>query len=305
MQVETLKAFCDLVETRSFTRAAELNFVSQSAVSQQIRSLEQRFEQRLVERGGGLGVEPTAAGKLVYAESKAILARLRALEQRLRERTGAMSGTVRVATVYSVGLHALPPHVKTFLREHPQVQIQVEYSRTDRVVEACLSGDIDLGIVAFPTRRPKLEVIPLRDEELVLVVSPDHRLARRHGVPLAALRDEPFVAFDRSVPTRRYIERALRRHDVPVRIATEFDNIETIKRSVEAGLGVSILPEDTVKNEVRAGTLVALPVTDERLTRSVGIIHRRRRELEAPAKAFVELLVREMGRSSGTERLVR
>jgi len=295
MQVETLKAFCDLVETKSFTRAAELNFVSQSAVSQQLRALERRFEQRLVERGAGLGVEPTAAGKLLYAEGKAILARLQALEERLREPTGAMSGTVRVATVYSVGLHALPPYVKQFLREHPQVQIQVEYSRTDRVVEACLAGDIDLGIVAFPKRRPKLEVIPLREEELVLVVSPEHRLARRHQTSLGALRGEAFVAFDRSVPTRRYIDRALRKHDAQVRITTEFDNIETIKRSVEAGLGVSIVPEAAVKNEVRAGTLVALTLSDERLTRPVGIIHRRRRELTIPAQAFAELLVRGMG----------
>src|SRR5262252_504271 len=165
MQLETLKAFCDLVESGSFTRAAELNFVSQSAVSQQLRALERRFERKLVERGGGLGVQPTAAGRLVYAESKAILARLRALEEQLREPGGAMAGTVRVATVYSVGLHALPPYVKQFLREHPQVQIQVEYSRTDRVVEACLSGQIDLGIVAFPKRRPQLDVIALRDEE--------------------------------------------------------------------------------------------------------------------------------------------
>jgi DNA-binding transcriptional LysR family regulator len=295
MQLEALKTFCDLVETRSFTRTAELNFVSQSAVSQQVRALERRFERRLVERGGGHDVEPTGAGRLLYEESKLILGRLHALEAQLRDPGGAMAGTVRVATVYSVGLHALPPHVKQFLREHPKVQIQVEYSRTDRVVEACLSGHIDLGIVAFPTRRPKLEVIPLRIENLVLVVSPEHRLARRHTAALASLKGEPFVAFDRSVPTRRAIDRALRRHGVAVHITTEFDNIETIKRSVEAGLGVSIVPEDTVRNEVRAGTLVSLPLGDEHLTRPVGIIHRRGRTLSAPAQAFADLLVREMG----------
>ncbi len=136
---------------------------------------------------------------------------------------------------------------------------------------------------------------PLRDEELVLAVSPEHRLARRHTTTLAALRGEPFVAFDRSVPTRRAIDRALRHQRIVVRITTEFDNIETIKRSVEAVLGVSIVPEDTVKNEVRAGTLVALTITDQHLTRPVGIIHQRRRELSAPARAFAELLVREMG----------
>lgn len=295
MQIEALKTFCDLVETGSFTRAGELNFVSQSAVSQQVRGLERRFDRRLLERFGKAGVEPTDAGRLLYKESKAILARFRALEERLHEPGGPVTGTVHVATVYSLGLHALPPYVKQFLREHPQVAIQVEYSRTDRVYSACASGAIDLGIVAFPKRRPRLEVIPLRNEELVLVTSPEHRLARRRSVPVSALDGEAFVAFDRAVPTRRAIDRILRDRGASVRIATEFDNIETIKRSVEAGLGVSIVPEDTVKNEVRAGTLSVLGFTEGPFTRPVGIIHRKGREISAPARAFVDLLRRGMG----------
>ena len=185
--------------------------------------------------------------------------------------------------------------MKQFLREYPEVAIQVEYSRTDRVYSACASGTIDLGIVAFPQRRPRLEVILLRNEELVLVVSPEHRLARRRSVPVSALDGESFVAFDRAVPTRRAVDRILRDHGANVRITTEFDNIETIKRSVEAGLGVSIVPEDTVKNEVRAGTLAALGFTDGPFTRPVGIIHRKGREISPPARAFVELLRRGMG----------
>ena len=295
MQLEALKTFCDLVETGSFTRAGELNFVSQSAVSQQVRGLERRFERRLLERSGPAGVEPTDAGRLLYQESKLILARFRTLERRLKAPGGPVTGTVRVATVYSVGLHALPPYVKQFLRAYPEVAIQVEYSRTDRVYGACEAGTIDLGIVAFPRRRPRLDVILLRNEALVVVVSPEHRLARRRAIPVSALDGESFVAFDRAVPTRRAVDRILRDHGATVRIATEFDNIETIKRSVEAGLGVSIVPEDTVKNEVRAATLVSLGFADGPFTRPVGIIHRKGREISAPARAFVELLRRGMG----------
>ena len=295
MQLEALKTFCDLVETGSFTRAGELNFVSQSAVSQQVRGLERRFDRRLLERSGPAGVEPTDAGRLLYRESKVILARFRSLEELLRAPDGRVTGTVQVATVYSLGLHALPPYVKQFLHEYPDVAIQVEYSRTDRVYSACASGAIDLGIVAFPRRRPRLDVIHLRNEALVVVVSPEHRLARRRSIPVSALDGESFVAFDRAVPTRRAVDRILRDHGAAVRIATEFDNIETIKRSVEAGLGVSIVPEDTVKNEVRAGTLVALGFADGPFTRPVGIIHRKGREISAPARAFVELLRRGMG----------
>jgi DNA-binding transcriptional LysR family regulator len=185
--------------------------------------------------------------------------------------------------------------VKQFLHEYPEVAIQVEYSRTDRVYSACASGAIDLGIVAFPQWRPRLEMILLRNEELVLVVSPEHRLARRRSVAVSALDGESFVAFDRAVPTRRAVDRILRDHGANVRIATEFDNIETIKRSVEAGLGVSIVPEHTVKNEVRAGTLSALGFTDGPFTRPVGIIYRKGREFSPPASAFVELLRRGMG----------
>lgn len=295
MHIETLKTFCDLVETGSFTKAAAQNFVSQSAVSQQLRALEARYGRRLVERGPGRALQLTEAGRLLYSEGKAILDRLRVLEQRLKKDAPVMAGTVRVATVYSVGLHALPPYVKHFLRTNPQVNVRVEYSRTDRVYEACLDGTIDLGIVAQPMRRARLEVLMLRPDPLVLVVGPEHALARQRKVPLVRLQDEPFVAFERSVPTRRAIDRLLKEHRVSVSVVTEFDNVETIKRSVEAGLGISILPENTVKNEVRARTLVAIGFTDGPFTRSIGIIRRKGRELTPPAQAFLALLEAEMG----------
>lgn len=295
MHIETLKTFCDLVDSGSFSKAASQNFVSQSAVSQQLRALEARYGRKLLDRGPGRAVLPTDAGRLLYSEGKTLLDRFRTLEQRLRQDAEVMAGTVRVATVYSVGLHALPPYVKQFLRAHPQVNVRVEYSRTDKVYEACLAGSIDLGIVAQPSRRAQLEILPLRPDPLVLVVSPDHPLARRRKVALSALAGEPFVAFERNVPTRKVIDRLLKEHAVSVAIVTEFDNIETIKRSVEAGLGVSILPENTVRNETRAKTLAALPFTDGPFTRSLGIIRRKARELTPPSKAFLELLTAEMG----------
>ena len=299
MHIETLKTFCDVVDTGSFSKAARQNLVSQSAVSQQLRALEQRYDRKLLERGHGLTVRPTDAGKVLYAESKAIVERFGALDQLLRRRAEVMAGTLRVATVYSVGLHALPPYVKQFLGVHPQVNVRVEYLRTDRIYEGCIDGTIDLGIVAQPPRRPQLEIIPLRPDPLVFVCSPEHPLARRRKLTLPRLAGEPFVAFDRDIPTRKAIDRLLRKHGVSVSTVTEFDNIETIKRSVEAGLGVSILPQNTVRNEVRAKTLVALRFSDGPFVRSVGIIRRRGRELTPTAQAFLDLLTIEMGDRSG------
>jgi DNA-binding transcriptional LysR family regulator len=295
MHIETLKTFCDLVDSGSFSKAAQQNLVSQSAVSQQIRALEARYGRRLIERGPGRPLMLTEAGRLLYSEGKAILERFNALDHRLRQGSEVISGTVRVATVYSVGLHALPPYVKQFLAKHPQVNVRVEYSRTDRVYEACLAGRIDLGLVAQPLRRPQLEIIPLKPEPLVLVCSPEHRLARRKTVLLDLLAGEPFVAFERTVPTRKVIDRLLKEHSVKVSIVTEFDNIETIKRSVEAGIGVSILPQNTVKNEVKARTLASIPFSDGPYTRSIGIIHRKGHELTPTARAFIELLTQGLG----------
>jgi LysR family transcriptional regulator, transcriptional activator of the cysJI operon len=290
MHIETLKSFCDLVETGSFSKAAALNFVSQSAISQQVRTLEERYDQPLIERGGRKGLALTDAGRLLYAEGKEIVERFRALEARLLDRSATVAGTVRVATVYSVGLHDLPPYIKRFIKQYPQVNVRVEYSRTDKVYEACLNNAIDFGLVALPLRRPQLEVIPFREDKLVFVCSPDHALAKRRAASLKQLAAEPFIGFERDIPTRKTIDRLLKRHGVAANYVMELDNIETIKRSVEAGIGVSILPESALGHEVRAGTLAARGFAEGVFTRAVGIIHRRGKVFSPAAREFITLL---------------
>lgn len=290
MHIETLQTFCDLVDSGSFSLAAKQNLISQSAVSQQVRALEDRYGQKLLERGHPEGALPTAAGRLLYAESKEILNRFRTLEGKLRDRPRVMSGTVRVATVYSVGLHVLPPHIKGFLRDHPQVNIRLEYKRTDEIYAACLGGILQLGIVAFPLPKAQIEVVPLWHDRLVFVCSPEHRLASRAAIRLTDLRGEPFIAFDRDIPTRKAIDRILRARRISLSRSMEFDNIETIKRSVEAGLGISILPDDAVANEVRAGSLCAVPIHGAKLVRPIGAILRRGAELSPAAQALLSRL---------------
>jgi DNA-binding transcriptional LysR family regulator len=295
MHVETLKTFCDLVETGSLSRAARLNLVSQSAVSQQLRALEQRYGRRLIERAPRIGARPTEAGRLLYDEVKPLLERLGAVEQRLRARPDVVAGTVRVATVYSVGLHTLPPVIKRCLADHPSVNVRLSYRRTNEVYAACLDGEIDFGIVALPTRRPQLEIAPLGHDELVIVAPPTHPIARRARCPLAALDGQPFIGFDRDIPTRRLVDGLLRRHGVRVSCAMEFDNIETIKRSVEAGLGLSLLPAPTLAAEIRARTLVARTPAEGPFRRPIGVIYRRTREPSAAGRAFLALLISELG----------
>lgn len=290
MHIETLKSFCDLVETGSFSKAATLNFISQSAISQQVRALEERYHQPLIERGARRGIVLTEAGRILYAESKEIVERFRAMETRLQHKSDAIAGTIRVATVYSVGLHELPPYIKQFIKEHPQVNIHVEYSRTDKVYEACLNNVIDFGIVALPLRRPQVEIIPFREDKLVFVCGPDHALTKRRSLSLTQLAGERFIAFERDIPTRKVIDKILKQHGVAVNVVMEFDNIETIKRSVEAGIGISILPDTTIINEVRNHMLVALDFAEGTFTREIGIIHRKGKVFSTAAQAFLDLL---------------
>lgn len=290
MHIETLKTFCDLIETGSFSKAAQLNLVSQSAVSQQVKALENRFDRSLIERGQRKGVALTEAGQIFYAECKELLERFRALEERMHQQSAVIAGTVKVATVYSIGLHELPPYVKQFMKAHPQVKVHIEYSRTDKVYEACLNNTIDFGIVALPLRRPNIAVIPLRQDKLVLVCSPEHDFANNRNVSLAQLSGEEFIAFERDIPTRKIVDRIFKAHKVSVNTMMEFDNIETIKRSVEVGIGVSILPETAVVSEVKSGLLIKLDFSEGTFTRPVGIIHRRGRVFSAAAREFVQML---------------
>lgn len=291
MDLDALRIFADLAETKSFSKTAERRFVSQSAVSQRVRALEREFGQMLVERGKGrAGGTLTEAGQRLLVGARELLERADLLTREMAELSGEVSGTLRVATVYSVGLHALPPFLSAFLARYPLVNLHLEYLRTDRIYDALLAGSIDLGIVACPQPRPQIEVLPLHEETMVLIVPPSHPLAGQAAVPLAALDGLPFIAFDPNIPTRRITDALLAARGVTVDIVQAFDNIETIKRVVEIGLGVAIVPEPTVQREVRDGTLAARALAGESFTRPTGILLRKGRVPSNALRRFLETL---------------
>jgi DNA-binding transcriptional LysR family regulator len=288
MQIESLKVFCDLVDTGSFSQAAARNSISQSAVSQQVRALEDRFGKQLIERNRR-GVVPTPAGIAFYEGCREILENVAALADDLGRTGKSVRGSVRVATIYSVGLQELQPLVKEFILSYPEVNIHVEYSRTNRIYEDLISGTIDLGIVAYPVARPQIEIIPFRDDPMVVICGPEYSLAGRKQIELQQLADERFVGFERDIPTRKAVDEILRDNGVIPRYAMEFDNIETIKRSVEVGQGIALVPLVTVQNEVRGGSLVVVKIQPE-FSRPAAIIHRKGRVFSAATRKFVELL---------------
>jgi DNA-binding transcriptional LysR family regulator len=170
MHIETLKVFCDLVDLQSFSLAAERNFITQSAVSQQIRALEERFKRRLLERvRGRREIKLTPAGEVFYRESKHVLGAYDQLNESLRGLVGKIGGTVKVATVYSVGLHEMPAKVGEFMTKYPSAKIDLEYSRTTKVVRDVMNGTVELGVLAFPEARRGLTVVQMPAHRLVLI----------------------------------------------------------------------------------------------------------------------------------------
>ncbi len=289
MQIESLKVYCDLAETESFTKSAQINGVTQSAVSQQISALERHFKSILIERSKKK-FRLTREGQLLYDYSKQILQIYESLHSRLQELKDIVSGTIRVSTIYSIGLHDLPPYLKKFLKAYPTVNVHVEYRRANQVYEDVLGNVVDIGLVAYPIKESRLEIVPLRKEPMVLICHPSHPLAKSKAVRLSALAGQKFIGFEPDIPTRKAIDRALRDNLVEVQHVMEFDNIETVKRAVEIEAGISIVPAQTVAQEVAKQTLAAVPLEGVDLTRPLAAIYKRNKVLSPAMKQFLSIL---------------
>lgn len=289
MQIASLKVFCDLAETESFTKAAQINHITQSAVSQQISSLERQFKSLLIERSKKK-FRLTREGQVLYDYSKQIIQTYDSLQSKLQEIKDIISGTIRVATIYSIGLHDLPPYIKKFLKTYPTVHIHVEYRRANQVYEDVLGNVVDLGLVAYPTRDSKLEIVSLRKDSLVLVTHPQHPLAKSKSVKLSAIAGQKFIAFEPDIPTRKAIDKYLRDRGVSVQPVMEFDNIETVKRAVEIDAGIAIVPMATITQEVSKQTLAQISFEDGEMYRPLAAIYKKNKVLSPAMKQFLSIL---------------
>jgi DNA-binding transcriptional LysR family regulator len=288
MNLETAKLVCDLVELKNFSRAADLHGISQSAVSQQIAQIEMDHRIQLFDRKKR-PVELTAAGQIFYKACKDILERYNLLTSELSQLSQSHS-SIRLAAIFSIGMHTLQPYVKKFMSIYPDVNLSVEYNDAKDIYDKLLRGQLDIGVVALPRRDRNLQVYGFEDEPLMLVCSPDHVLSIKSEIDIHQLQGEKFIAFAQDVPTRELIDGILSRYGVNVRTVMEFDNIETIKRAVEINSGVSILPKSSLRTEIANGSLKAVTLNNENFYRPTGIIVRRDRTLSKAARYLIELM---------------
>lgn len=292
VQLKGLKVFCDVVRQRSFSRAAEENGISQSGASQLVQQLEDGLGVKLLDRSKRPFVL-TPEGEVYYEGCREVVERYFAVEDRVRRLHEEVAGRVRVASIYSVGLHHMNRCLQEFLSQYPKANVRLEYLHPDRVYQAVEEDVADLGLISYPKSSRSIEALAWREEPMVLVSAPSHPLASRGGVALKELDGLKMVGFDSDLTIRREIDRVLNLHQISVSVVMEFDNIETIKRAIEIDAGVALLPEPTVLREVQSGTLRAVPLNTQELVRPLGIIHRRGKELSAVAVRFIELLQRQ------------
>jgi DNA-binding transcriptional LysR family regulator len=289
MQVESFRVFRDLVETRSFSRSASLNNITQSAVSQQLRSIELRLRVPLLERTSKQ-FALTREGQLLYEASRDIIAHYQRFQHQLEEMRNIISGTIRLVAVPSLGIHELPPYIKDFLKNFPLVKVQVDYRRANEVYESVADGEADVGLVAFPAPRKGLKVETFKKDTLQVICAPGHPLIKKGTIQLSDLSNCKIVSLAPDMPTRQGLDRILAGRGLKFQPKMDFDNVETLKHAVEIDAGVAFLPHSAVAAELAAGKLTVLPYHGPEIIRPLGVVSRTSRVLSPAVKRFLKAL---------------
>ncbi len=291
MHIEYLRIFSDLGRYRSFSQTAQANHISQAAVSKVVRLLERRLGVLLVDRSTR-PLQLTEPGRTFQDGCRSLVEQYSRLERAVGASQVRVSSKIQIAAIYSVGLRDMSRNVEEFRRRHPCVEVQMEYLHPSAVYEKVLGGTADFGLVSYPRRMRGLAILPWREEEMLLACSPDHELAQNRSIRPGQLAGQRYIGFTRELPIRQHVDRFLRQHDVVVDVILEFDNIEYVKKALEIGSGVALLPEPMLKREVESGTLAAIPLSGRRFFRPLSIIYRRNPRLSSAAAEFIRLIRR-------------
>jgi len=289
MNLDTLSLYCDVIRSGSFSLGAASHRISQSAASQAVRQLEDELGSQLIDRTKRPFMV-TPEGKKFFDACVVLLDNFEKAKAEITSQRTLVSGAVRVAVIYSVGLHDMGIYSQQFTQRYPHAKIRLAYLHPHEVIEAVINDEADLGILSFPSPHRSLTIVPWHSELMVFVCHRLHPLAKRKQVSHRDLEGENFIAFDRSLSIRKAVDKVLRQHGVNVNVAMEFDNIETIKHAITLQSGVSILPEPSVLREVESGTLTAIETDMPELVRPIGIIHRRQKLLTPTAQTLLEFL---------------
>jgi len=285
-----LKLFRDIARELSFVKVAQQNHISQPAVSVHIKKLEHELGKKLLTRTPH-NIQLTPEGTVILADVKKILYLCDNLKIRSNYQQDTMEGNIRVAAIHSFGMYEIGDFLSSFMKAYPKIHIHLEFRRSDEIYSLLLTERIDIGVVAYPEKRARIEALPLGQDELVLIVDKSHRFWGKKSIKLGQIDNEPFVAFEEGIPTREAIDQILEEKGISVDIRMTNDNIYTLKKVVSAGIGVSIVPTSAVDEEVLDGLLSRVKIRDIDLYRPLSLLKLKKNTLNPPIEAFVEQLL--------------
>lgn len=285
MDTQSLNVFTAVAENGSFSIAAERLFLTQPAISKRIAQLEQQLGTRLFDRVGRR-IRLTEAGRALLPRARQVLLDLEDMSREISNLTGQVAGTLRIGTSHHIGLHRLPPVLRRFSRDYPQVKLDIDFIDSEEAWEAVLHGDLEMGVVTLPPQPdPRLHSQVVWDDPLVFMCAPEHPLAGRTNLPLALLTDYSAILPSPVTFTRGIVESLFREHDLELNISMSTNYLETIHMMVSIGLGWSVLPETMLDDSV-----VRLNVDTPLPLRQLGVVTHPGRSRSNAARAFLAIL---------------
>jgi DNA-binding transcriptional LysR family regulator len=288
VQLQDLRAFVTVAEERSFSAAARKLHRTQPAISQAIRRIEDELEDRLFDRSSR-NAALTEAGTLLLEHAQRLLRMAAAAQAAVRELQQVRRGRV-VIGANEAAVHSLLPFVRDYAVDHPHVSIEVRRVPSRRIAAELLDRSMDFGVMTFQPADRGLQSIPLGGDELVMLAHPEHRLARKKRVSIGEVGREVVIAHNDPSPTRDRVLRLYERRHAPINIQISLPSLDGIKRAVEMGVGVAVLPRRCALTEIARGDLVAVTVPELQAKRMVRFVFRRTGELSHAAAAFLELV---------------
>ncbi|MBT4521252.1 MAG: LysR family transcriptional regulator [Halieaceae bacterium] len=289
ISVEQMRAFKAVAETGSFSQAAELTFRTQSAVSSQIKNLEQSLGEVLFARSTR-SLSLTDAGEIFLAYAEQILNLLSESAQAIRDLKHEISGKLVISTSDTSASYRLPPLVKLFQERYPNIELVIRNDTSTQTLKAVDAGEADLGIATLKTSSKNITVLPLFQKSDCLICHPDHPLAKRKSVLLKDLEQYPILLLGGGSSTRREIDSACEQAKVKLNVRMALSSIEVAKNLVQVNSGISIVPEVSITEELRQRKLVKLPISDfQNSVKEIGLIQHKKRYQSRASEAFTNL----------------
>lgn len=296
MDFDQLETFLEVARHLSFSRAAEKRFRTQPAISAQIRALEEEVGAKLLDRSGGK-VSVTAAGKVFQRYAEESLAARKAVIVAVAEMERVPRGEIIVAANEGTCLHVLPEVFADFKKQYPGVAVNINRLESAAILESVNDNSVDFGVVALPVNDNRLTIVQVHRDELVAIAAEDHPLAKMKSASLETVAKYPLLMPEHG-RTRDALEQLYHERKLKLNISMELDSSELLKRFVAAGVGVGFIARSNVEQDVKAGTLAAIAISDATVRRDMALVFRKDKALSRAALAFIDIAVKIKGKQS-------